>query len=476
MLAARDRQASVLGSHAAVITSTLQTSVESRHRKDMKSVKPLTAHPSAPMSGEVAVPGDKSISHRALMLGGLAVGETRISGQLEGEDVLNTARAVEAMGADVSRGNDGIWRIHGVGVGGLGEPDRALDLGNAGTAVRLLMGIAATHPFTTHFTGDASLRSRPMGRVVEPLKRMGADFLFRHGCRLPLTVAGSEDPMPISYRLPVPSAQVKSAVLLAALNAPGETTVIEPTFTRDHTERLLRHFGADIRVKTLDEREQAITVTGQPELTGCAVSIPGDPSSAAFFIVAAVVVPGSSLTLRDVCTNETRSGLLTTLLEMGADIETLNQRMVGGEPVADLRVRASSLDGVEIPPERAPAMIDEYPVLAAAAACARGKTVMRGVSELRVKESNRMTAIAEGLATCGVDVEEVGDDLVVSGHGGPPLGGGQVASRLDHRIAMTFLILGTASRQPVSIDDSTPISTSFPGFVDLLKRLGARID
>ena len=435
----------------------------------------LTSHPAGPLSGKARVPGDKSISHRALMLGALAVGETEITGLLEGDDVMRTARAVRALGAEVERGDDGAWRVHGVGVGGLAEPAETLDMGNAGTGARLLMGVVATHPMTCQFTGDASLRARPMGRVAEPLERMGARIIAREGCRLPLTVVGGASPLPIEYRLPAPSAQVKSAVLLAGLNAPGETTVVEPEATRDHTERLLRHFGAELRVEAREDGARAITVVGQPELTGRALAVPGDPSAAAFLAVAALLVPGSSLNLERVGVNPLRTGLYVTLREMGAELAFTDEREESGEPVADIEVRASALRGVEVPAGRAPTMIDEYPVLAVAAACAKGTTVMRGLAELRLKESDRVAAIARALAACGVGVEAGDDYLVVEGCGGPPPGGATVEARLDHRIAMAFLVLGAAARRPVAIDDGAPIATSFPGFVALCNGVGAEI-
>ncbi|MCH7930095.1 MAG: 3-phosphoshikimate 1-carboxyvinyltransferase [Proteobacteria bacterium] len=435
----------------------------------------LTSHPAGPLSGKARVPGDKSISHRALMLGALAVGETEITGLLEGDDVMRTARAVRALGAEVERGDDGAWRVHGVGVGGLAEPAETLDMGNAGTGARLLMGVVATHPMTCQFTGDASLRARPMGRVAEPLERMGARIIAREGCRLPLTVVGGASPLPIEYRLPAPSAQVKSAVLLAGLNAPGETTVVEPEATRDHTERLLRHFGAELRVEAREDGARAITVVGQPELAGRALAVPGDPSAAAFLAVAALLVPGSSLNLERVGVNPLRTGLYVTLREMGAELAFTDEREESGEPVADIEVRASALRGVEVPAGRAPTMIDEYPVLAVAAACAKGTTVMRGLAELRLKESDRVAAIARALAACGVGVEAGDDYLVVEGCGGPPPGGATVEARLDHRIAMAFLVLGAAARRPVAIDDGAPIATSFPGFVALCNGAGAEI-
>ena len=409
------------------------------------------------------------------MLGALAVGETEITGLLEGDDVMRTARAVRALGAEVERGDDGAWRVHGVGVGGLAEPAETLDMGNAGTGARLLMGVVATHPMTCQFTGDASLRARPMGRVAEPLERMGARIIAREGCRLPLTVVGGASPLPIEYRLPAPSAQVKSAVLLAGLNAPGETTVVEPEATRDHTERLLRHFGAELRIEAREDGARAITVVGQPELTGRALAVPGDPSAAAFLAVAALLVPGSSLNLERVGVNPLRTGLYVTLREMGAELAFTDEREESGEPVADIEVRASALRGVEVPAGRAPTMIDEYPVLAVAAACAKGRTVMRGLAELRLKESDRVAAIARALAACGVGVEAGDDYLVVEGCGGPPPGGATVEARHDHRIAMAFLVLGAAARRPVAIDDGAPIATSFPGFVALCNGVGAEI-
>ena len=435
----------------------------------------LTSHPAGLLSGEARVPGDKSISHRALMLGALAVGESEIHGLLEGEDVMCTARAVRALGAEASRGDDGIWRVQGVGIGGLREPATTLDMGNAGTGARLLMGMVATHPNTCQFTGDESLRNRPMGRIAEPLTRMGARFIARDGCRLPLTVVGAASPHPISYASPIPSAQVKSAVLLAGLNTPGETTVIEAAPTRDHTENMLRHFGAEIRITEADGGGVAITLTGQPELEGQRVEVPGDPSSAAYLAAAGLIVPGSTLTIRNVGVNPLRAGLYTSLREMGAEIEFGAQCEQGGEPIADMVVRACGLRGIEVPKDRAPTMIDEYPILAVVAACAEGETVMRGLGELRVKESDRLAVMAEGLAACGVGVEAGADYLVVEGCGGPPLGGATIATRLDHRIAMAFLVLGMASQKPVTIDDGAPMDTSFPGFASLLNSLGANI-
>lgn len=438
---------------------------------------PLVSRASGPLVGEMRVPGDKSISHRALMLGALAVGETTISGLLEGEDVLRTAAAMRALGARIDEGQaakDGIWRIRGRGIGGLAEPGDVLDMGNAGTGARLLMGLLASHRLTAFLTGDASLRGRPMGRVAAPLRLMGAEIVSRGGDRLPLAVIGTAEPMPITYRLPVPSAQVKSAVLLAGLNTPGETTVIEPEPTRDHTELMLRHFGASLRVEALAEG-RAVTLIGQPELTGQAIRVPADPSSAAFPLVAALLCPGSRLRLPGVGMNPHRIGLIDTLREMGADIVAENPRTEAGEPVADLIVGASELTGVEVPAARAPSMIDEYPILAVAAACARGRTVMRGLAELRVKESDRLAAVAGGLAACGVVVEAGPDSLIVEGSGSPPPGGAVIPSGLDHRIAMAFLVLGMAASAPVGVDDAAPIETSFPGFAALMNGIGARI-
>jgi 3-phosphoshikimate 1-carboxyvinyltransferase len=433
----------------------------------------IAARPAAPLAGAVRVPGDKSISHRALMFGALAIGRTEIAGLLEGEDVLATAAALRAMGAGVARAEDGLWLVDGVGVGGLAEPDDVIDLGNSGTSARLLLGILATHPFTTFVTGDASLRTRPMGRVTQPLSRFGAQFLGRGGGRLPLAVTGAASPVPIVYLLPVPSAQVKSAVLLAGLNTPGATSVIEPQQTRDHTERMLRHFGAQVTVEPEPGGGRRITVAGHPELVAAPIVVPGDPSSAAFPLVAALIVPGSEITITNVGLNPSRTGLLLCLREMGADIVLENQREAGGEPVADLRVRSGTLTGADIPPGRAPTMIDEYPILAVAAACARGRTRMRGLAELRVKESDRLAGIAEGLTRCGVRVGIEGDDLIVEGADNFPAGGAAIETHLDHRMAMAFLVLGLACNQPVQIDDARPIATSFPDFLPLMTRLGA---
>jgi 3-phosphoshikimate 1-carboxyvinyltransferase len=438
------------------------------------TVTPLTSGTAPALNGRLRVPGDKSVSHRALILGSLAIGRTRITGLLDGDDVLCTARAMAALGAGIGRDSDGSWRVDGVGLGGLIEPDALLDLGNSGTGARLLMGVVASHAITAFFTGDASLRHRPMARVAEPLQRLGARIVARDGCRFPLAVIGALSPLPITYHLPVPSAQVKSAVLLAGLNAPGETTVIEPLPTRDHSERMLRHFGATVTV-TDEQNGRRITLRGQPELKAADLAVPGDPSSAAFPAVAALLLPGSQMVIEGVGVNPLRTGLFDTLKEMGADLAFGNARIEGGEPVADLTVRASMLTGVEVPAERAPRMIDEYPILAVAAAFARGRTVMNGLAELRVKESDRLGAIAHGLAACGAKVAVAGDTLAVEGMGTPLPGGGTIAAKLDHRIAMAFLVLGMAALEPVRIDDGATIATSFPGFVELMNRLGAKI-
>ena len=436
---------------------------------------PMTAHRSGPLSGVAQVPGDKSISHRALILGALAVGETRITGLLEGQDVLDTAEAMRAFGARVTRHGDGEWTVQGVGVGGFAEPAQVIDCGNSGTGVRLVMGAMATTPICATFTGDASLNKRPMGRVTDPLALFGARAAGRDGGRLPMTIVGAVDPVPVRYALPVASAQVKSAVLLAGLNAPGETLVIEAEATRDHTERMLRGFGANVRVEDTEEG-RVITLTGRPELTGQTVAVPRDPSSAAFPVCAALIVPGSHITVPGVSRNPTRDGLYATLLEMGADIRFENIREEGGEPVADLHVRYSpDLSGVETPPGRAASMIDEFPILSVVAAVSKGKTVMRGVSELRVKESDRIDAMARGLEACGVRVEEDDDTLIVHGMDAVP-GGAVTQSRLDHRIAMSFLVLGMVAQAPISVDDAGPIATSFPVFEPLMTGLGAALN
>jgi 3-phosphoshikimate 1-carboxyvinyltransferase len=434
----------------------------------------LISRAAAPLTGRIRVPGDKSISHRALILAGLAIGKSRICGLLEGEDVLRTAAAMRALGAEITRCADGMWSVDGVGTGKLAEPDDVLDLGNSGTGVRLLMGLVAARPVTAFFTGDASLRRRPMARVAEPLAGIGARIVARKSGRLPLAVIGTSSPAPIAYRLPVPSAQVKSAVLLAGLGAPGETTVIEPLPTRDHSERMLRHFGAMITV----EREadgRRITLVGRPDLRATDLVVPGDPSSAAFAMVAALLIPDSRVAIENVGINPLRTGLLDTLREMGADISVSRERDECGEPVADLMVRASALRGIEVPAARAPRMIDEYPVLAVAAARAQGRTVMHGLGELRVKESDRLSAMASGLAACGAKVSVDGDTLCVEGRNEPLPGGATIATQLDHRIAMAFLVLGMAAEAPVGIDDGGTINTSFPGFVELMNGLGAKI-
>ncbi|WP_273522511.1 3-phosphoshikimate 1-carboxyvinyltransferase [Rhodosalinus sediminis] len=438
--------------------------------------QPMTARAGAALAGTAEIPGDKSVSHRALILGALAVGETRISGLLEGEDVLRTAEAMRAFGAEVTRDGPGRWRVHGVGVGGFAEPDRVIDCGNSGTGVRLVMGAMATSPIAATFTGDASLVGRPMARVTDPLALFGAEAVGRAGGRLPMTVVGAREPVPVRYTLPVPSAQVKSAVLLAGLNAPGRTVVIEAEATRDHTERMLAGFGAEVAVEDGAEG-RVITLTGQPELSAQTLAVPRDPSSAAFPVCAALIAEGSEVRVPGIGLNPTRAGLYETLREMGADLAFEDRRDEGGEPVADLVARFSpGLRGVEVPPERAAAMIDEYPVLAAVAACAEGATVMRGVGELRVKESDRIAAMAEGLRACGVAVEEGEDWWIVHGRGaGGVAGGATVASRLDHRIAMSFLVLGLAAQAPVTVDDAAPIATSFPDFLPLMRGLGAGI-
>ncbi len=435
----------------------------------------LTARRGGPLTGRIRVPGDKSISHRALILGALTVGETTISGLLEGEDVHRTADAMRALGAQIARGEDGTWRVRGVGVGGFTSPRSSLDFGNSGTGCRLALGALAGSPITATLDGDASLRSRPMKRVLDPLQKMGAKTReVADGGRLPITIEGASELYPIEYEPPVASAQLKSAVLLAGLSAPGETTVIEAQATRDHTERMLRHFGAKISVKHIGTNDvgRRIILQGQPELEPAQVLVPADPSSAAFPLVAALLVPGSEIVLEAVMTNPLRSGLLATLKEMGASIETAAVNSDGGEEAAELRVKAGALKGVEVPPERAPAMIDEYPILAVAAAFAEGQTIMRGLSELRVKESDRLMATAEMLRVNGVDVQIENDDLVVNGKG-RAAGGGQVATHMDHRIAMSALVMGLGSEQPVGVDDASFIATSFPGFADLMRSAGA---
>ena len=436
---------------------------------------PMTARRSGPLRGVAEVPGDKSISHRSLILGALSVGETRVTGLLEGQDVLDTAKAMRAFGAEVTRLGAGDWSVHGVGVGGFAEPADVIDCGNSGTGVRLIMGAMGTSPISATFTGDASLRKRPMGRVTDPLALFGAQSYGRKGGRLPMTIVGAAEPVPVRYTVPMPSAQVKSAVLLAGLNAPGETVVIEKEPTRDHSERMLRGFGADLTVEDTAEG-RVIVLRGQPELKPQSVAVPRDPSSAAFPVCAALIVEGSDILVPGVSQNPTRNGLYTTLVEMGADIAFENPREEGGEPVADLRVRFSALKGIEVPEERAASMIDEYPVLSVVAACAEGTTVMRGVKELRVKESDRIDAMARGLEAMGVRIEEDEDTLIVHGMGaGGVPGGGTAKTHIDHRIAMSFLVLGLAAKKPVSVDDGSPIATSFPLFEGLMAGLGAQI-
>lgn len=460
--------------------------------------RPRRFSPAGPLRGTIRVPGDKSISHRALMLAALAVGESRVTGLLEGEDVLSTAAALHAMGvqierlpaaiggggramgARIERTGAGEWRIHGVGVGGLLQPRQALDMGNSGTSTRLLMGLIASHPVTATFIGDASLSSRPMGRVIDPLSQMGADISASPGGTLPLTVRGLSPAVPIEYRLPVASAQVKSAILLAGLNTPGVTTVIEPVPTRDHSERMLRGFGAELTVEQAGG-ERIIRIRGEAELAPQVIDVPGDPSSAAFFAVAALIVPGSEVVIGNVGLNPTRAGLFEVLRQMGGQIEELNPREVGGEPVADLLVRHSALKGVEVDPAVAPSMIDEFPVLFVAAALAEGRTITSGLDELRVKESDRLTVMARALRLAGARVEERGDGLVIDGTGGDPLpgtpksgeGGEPVATHLDHRIAMSMAVAGLASRAGAEVDDTRPIATSFPDFETLLDGLCA---
>ena len=437
--------------------------------------RPLTVSARGPLRGTVTVPGDKSISHRSLMFSALAVGESRIEGLLEGEDVLATAAAMRAMGADIERGDDGVWRVHGVGVGGLLQPQSALDMGNSGTSTRLLMGLVASHAITATFTGDASLSSRPMGRVIEPLSRMGAEITASPGAKgtqcLPLMVRGINPAVPIEYTLPVASAQVKSAVLLAGLNTPGITRVIEPAPTRDHSERMLRGFGAELAVEDGPEGK-IISITGEAELKPQHITVPGDPSSAGFWMVAASIVPGSEIVIRNVCMNPTRTGLITALKLMGADIAEIDAREVGGEAVADLRVRHAPLSAIEVPPELAPSMIDEYPILFVAAAFAQGRTVARGAHELRVKESDRIATMRTALEAAGVRTEEHEDGLTIQGSGGDPLpGGAQVASKLDHRIAMSMTVAGLGAARPITIDDVAPVATSYPDFFQTLDAL-----
>jgi len=436
--------------------------------------RPRRFLPTGPLRGTIRVPGDKSISHRSIMLGALAVGETKVTGLLEGEDVLATAAAMRAMGASVERLGEGEWRVNGVGVGALLQPEAPLDMGNSGTSTRLLMGLVASHAISATFIGDASLSKRPMGRVIEPLSQMGAAFEASEGGRLPLTLRGANPAVPITYRLPVASAQVKSAVLLTGLNTPGITTVIEPVPTRDHSERMLRGFGAQLEVETDSAGVRTIRIHGEAELQPQTIEVPGDPSSAAFFLVAALVIPGSELTIQNVGLNPTRAGLVEVLRQMGGDITAVNAREVGGEPVADLVVRHSQLKGIEVDPAIAPSMIDEFPALFVAAALAEGTTVTTGLDELRVKESDRLAAMATALIAAGANVTETEDGLTIVGTGGEALrGGGPIVTHLDHRIAMSMAIAGLASRDGVEVDDTRPIATSFPQFEALLDSVSA---
>ncbi len=440
---------------------------------------PLRAVPAGPLKGAVRVPGDKSISHRALMFGALAVGKTRATGLLESEDVLATAAAVNALGARAVRRDEGVWEIDGVGIGALAEPETALDFGNSGTGCRLMMGVVAGHPISATFIGDASLSRRPMGRITNPLSEMGARFAGSADGTLPITLTGANPPVPITYTLPMASAQVKSAVLLAGLSAPGQTTVLEPVRTRDHTENMLRAFGGKVTVEQGPRGIHVVRITGECELTPASLAVPADPSSAAFPIVAALLTEGSEVLAQGVMVNPLRAGLFETLKDMGADVTFENEREEGGEPVADIRARASALKGIEVPPERAASMIDEYPVLAVAAAFAEGRTVMRGLEELRVKESDRIAATVALLRACGAEVEELEDGMIVTGNGGPipggAIGGGQVVTGMDHRIAMSGLVAGLAAKSAVEVDDAAMIATSFPGFRDLMASLGAEI-
>ena len=442
---------------------------------DPTAMRPRRFLPAGALRGRIRVPGDKSISHRAIMLSALAVGESKITGLLEGEDVLSTAAAMRAMGAQVERSGDGAWTVHGVGVGGLLQPQTALDMGNSGTSTRLLMGLVASHAITTTFIGDASLSKRPMQRVIEPLSQMGADFTASPGGTLPLMLRGISPAVPIEYRLPVASAQVKSAVLLAGLNTPGITTVIEPIPTRDHSERMLQGFGAELTVDIEPDGTRIIRLRGEAELKPQIIDVPGDPSSAAFFIVAALIVPGSELMIENVGLNPTRAGLIEVLRQMGGSIEEVNAREVGGEPVADLLVKHSALKGIAIDPAVVPSMVDEFPVLFVAAALAEGRTVTTGLDELRVKESDRITVMAEALTLAGARVQETEDGLIIEGSGGEPLegGGGAVATHLDHRIAMSMAVAGLASYHGVEVDDTRPIATSFPQFEALLDGLAS---
>jgi len=455
-----------------VSMASLNPKGQATHPHADHPLQPLSSTPVSKLVGTISVPGDKSISHRSLILGTVSVGTTRIDGLLESDDVLATKRAMQALGAKIEKTNDQ-WIVQGVGNGCLLEPEHPLDFGNAGTGSRLTMGLVASYDFPVSFVGDASLSSRPMGRVLNPLRETGLQVDAAEGDRLPLTIQGAPLSIPITYRVPVASAQVKSAVLLAGINIPGTTTVIEPIMTRDHTEKMLAGFGADINVVTDGEGNRHISINGQKELSAQDVLVPGDPSSASFAIVAGLIVPNSDITVRNVLLNPTRTGLYQTLQEMGADLTISNQRQSGGEDIGDVRVRSSKLSGVTVPADRAPSMIDEYPVLATAAAFAEGETTMLGLDELRVKECDRLAVTARGLEANGVNCTEGEDTLVVIG--GDVRGGGSVETHLDHRIAMAFLVMGMASQQPVQVDDTTMIATSFPEFRDLMSGLGANL-
>ena len=424
------------------------------------------------LNGSVSVPGDKSISHRSLILASQAIGQSKIFGLLEGDDVIATANCLRLLGVNINKEDD-CWSVDGVGVGGLSEPAQILDMGNSGTGVRLMMGLVSSYPFTTYFTGDESLCHRPMGRVIKPLEKMGINFKTRDGGKLPLSVDGTHDIMPIEYELPVASAQVKSAILLAGLNCPGITTVIEPEATRDHTELMLKSFGADINVEELNENSRKITLKGHGDLKAQNIEVPGDPSSAAFLIVAALITPDSEVIIKNICINPLRTGLYTSLLEMGADIKFINKRNVAGDEVADIVAKYSKLKGVTIPKERAPSMIDEYPILSIAATCAQGETTMEGLAELKVKESDRLQSIADGLKGCGADFDLGEDYLVV--RGGEVKGGALIKTNMDHRIAMSFLVMGMVTQEPVFVDDVEMINTSFPNFIKLVNELGGDI-
>ena len=437
--------------------------------------QPLISRQSGALNGVITPPGDKSISHRAIMFGGIAEGTTTVRGLLEGEDVLRTVDALRALGAEILKDGQGVWHITGTGLEGLRKPSLTIDMGNSGTAARLLIGLLSTRPFTSSFTGDASLRKRPMGRIITPLTQMGAQFTSEGG-KLPLKVTGINNPQAITYVLPVASAQVKSSILLAGLSVEGVTTVIESIPTRDHSEHMLRAFGANLKIEKRPNGDEAISITGKAHLKAQNITVPADPSSAAFPLVAALLRPGSHVTLRGVGLNPRRAGLIETLRDMGARIAINNMRQEGGEPAADLVAEGSELRGITVPAERAPSMIDEYPILAVAAACAQGTTRMLGLTELRVKESDRLALVAEGLKRCGVHVEVEGDDLIVHGYGKPPAGGATIETAMDHRIAMSFLVLGCAAREPIRVDDGSFIATSFPGFVEMMNGAGARIE